>query len=169
MLPKRICWFTFDDAQPRAALGKPPAWLAELKSAEASLRQRRSVWPLAMSGLSTITPSAATNVDTVMDGARRRRCCRTAGQSSRPRPIRLCASYTQIAALLTGRVCHSAFHVGTLADQPSAFQAAGWSHFAVGSGVRPLLALRRSRSRRRQNRQQGRRASSASAGVAGAD
>ena len=104
--------FTLDDAQPRAALALAQA---ELKSAEASLRQSQQL--LTRYERLINNPSISRND---VDTARMQRDVAAVQQAkARVEAQRIVLSYTRIAAPVTGRVGHSAFHVGTLVNSSS--------------------------------------------------
>ncbi|PLN83858.1 efflux RND transporter periplasmic adaptor subunit, partial [Klebsiella quasipneumoniae] len=106
--------FTLDDAQPRAALALAQA---ELKSAEASLRQSQQ---LLTRYERLINNHSISRND--LDTARMQRDVAAAAvqqAKARVEAQQIVLGYTRIAAPVTGRVGHSAFHVGTLVNPSS--------------------------------------------------
>lgn len=106
--------FTLDDAQPRAALALAQA---ELKSAEASLRQSQQL----LTRYERLINNHSISRNDVDTARMQRDVAAAAVQQAKARveAQRIVLSYTQIAAPVTGRVGHSAFHVGTLVNSSS--------------------------------------------------
>lgn len=106
--------FTLDDAQPRAALALAQA---ELKSAEASLRQSQQL----LTRYERLINNHSISRNDVDTARMQRDVAAAAVQQAKARveAQQIVLSYTQIAALVTGRVGHSAFHVGTLVNSSS--------------------------------------------------
>ena len=106
--------FTLDDAQPRAALALAQA---ELKSAEASLRQSQQL----LTRYERLINNHSISRNDVDTARMQRDVAAAAVQQAKARveAQQIVLSYTQIAAPVTGRVGHSAFHVGTLVNSSS--------------------------------------------------
>lgn len=106
--------FTLDDAQPRAALALAQA---ELKSAEASLRQSQQL----LTRYERLINNHSISRNDVDTARMQRDVAAAAVQQAKARveAQRIVLSYTRIAAPVTGRVGHSAFHVGTLVNSSS--------------------------------------------------
>lgn len=104
--------FTLDDAQPRAALA-----LAELKSAQASLRQAQQLLTRYQS-LKTNHSISRNDVDTAQ---MQRDVAAAAVEQAKARVTaqQITLDYTRITSPISGRVGHSAFHVGTLVNAAS--------------------------------------------------
>ncbi|MCS6036101.1 efflux RND transporter periplasmic adaptor subunit [Klebsiella pneumoniae subsp. pneumoniae] len=128
--------FTLDDAQPRAALALAQA---ELKSAEASLRQSQQL----LTRYERLINNHSISRNDVDTARMQRDVAAAAVQQAKARveAQQIVLSYTRIAAPVTGRVGHSAFHVGTLVNL---VQRRAGGHCAVGSGA-GLVRPRRSR------------------------
>lgn len=106
--------FTLDDAQPRAALALAQA---ELKSAEASLRQSQQL----LTRYERLINNHSISRNDVDTARMQRDVAAAAVQQAKARveAQQIVLSYTRIAAPVTGRVGHSAFHVGTLINPSS--------------------------------------------------
>ncbi|WP_316419657.1 efflux RND transporter permease subunit [Klebsiella pneumoniae] len=106
--------FTLDDAQPRAALALAQA---ELKSAEASLRQSQQL----LTRYERLINNHSISRNDVDTARMQRDVAAAAVQQAKARveAQQIVLSYTRIAAPVTGRVGHSAFHVGTLVNSSS--------------------------------------------------
>ncbi len=106
--------FSLDDAQPRAALALAQA---ELKSAEASLRQSQQL----LTRYERLINNHSISRNDVDTARMQRDVAAAAVQQAKARveAQQIVLSYTQIAAPVTGRVGHSAFHVGTLVNSSS--------------------------------------------------
>ncbi|HHL1319366.1 TPA: efflux RND transporter periplasmic adaptor subunit [Klebsiella pneumoniae] len=106
--------FTLDDAQPRAALALAQA---ELKSAEASLRQSQQL----LTRYERLINNHSISRNDVDTARMQRDVAAAAVQQAKARveAQQIVLSYTRIAAPVTGRVGHSAFHVGTLVNPSS--------------------------------------------------
>lgn len=101
-------------AQPRAALALAQA---ELKSAEASLRQSQQL----LTRYERLINNHSISRNDVDTARMQRDVAAAAVQQAKARveAQQIVLSYTQIAAPVTGRVGHSAFHVGTLVNSSS--------------------------------------------------
>lgn len=106
--------FTLDDAQPRAALALAQA---ELKSAQASLRQAQQLLTRYQS-LKTNHSISRNDVDTAQ---MQRDVAAAAVEQAKARVTaqQITLDYTRITSPISGRVGHSAFHVGTLVNAAS--------------------------------------------------
>ncbi|BBQ84919.1 TPA: efflux RND transporter periplasmic adaptor subunit [Kluyvera ascorbata] len=106
--------FTLDDAQPRAALALAQA---ELKSAQASLRQAQQLLTRYQS-LKTNHSISRNDVDTAQ---MQRDVAAAAVEQAKARVTaqQITLDYTRITSPVSGRVGHSAFHVGTLVNAAS--------------------------------------------------
>lgn len=108
--------FTLDDAQPRAALALALAQ-AELKSAQASLRQAQQL----LSRYQSLKTSQAISSNDVDNAQMQRDVAAAAVEQAKARisAQQITLDYTRIIAPVSGRVGHSAFHVGTLVNPAS--------------------------------------------------
>lgn len=106
--------FTLDDAQPRAALALAQA---ELKSAQASLRQAQQLLSRYQS-LKTNQSISRNDVDTAQ---MQRDVAAAAVEQAKARVSaqQITLDYTRITSPVSGRVGHSAFHVGSLVNAAS--------------------------------------------------
>ena len=106
--------FTLEDAQPRAALALAQA---ELKSAQASLRQAQQLLSRYQS-LKTNQSISRNDVDTAQ---MQRDVAAAAVEQGKARVSaqQITLDYTRITSPVSGRVGHSAFHVGSLVNPAS--------------------------------------------------
>lgn len=106
--------FTLDDAQPRAALALAQA---ELKSAQASLRQAQQL----LSRYQSLNTSQAISRNDVDNAQMQRDVAAAAVEQAKARisAQQITLDYTRITAPVSGRMGHSAFHVGTLVNPAS--------------------------------------------------
>ena len=113
-IQKGALLFTLDDAQPRAALALAQA---ELKSAQASLRQAQQLLSRYQS-LKTNQSISRNDVDT----AQMQRDVAAAAVEQAKAHVsaqQIILDYTRITSPVSGRVGHSAFHVGSLVNAAS--------------------------------------------------